>query len=205
MLGFLANGEWGSQIKGIDGLKNYPVHEYTYHRNDGSQTSLQSSYQNVLRQKINANGIKLEPNVPLSYWTFRIMIGLGMIGTLIGVAMLIAMRGGRNPQPHKWLTSFMIALPLLPLFGISFGWIFTEMGRQPWIVAGVLPTTAAVSPGVSAGSVLFSTILYTVVYGILAIVEVGLFWKALKAGLPELPTRGQPAVEDEGTPLSFAY
>ncbi|PZQ66832.1 MAG: cytochrome ubiquinol oxidase subunit I, partial [Cutibacterium acnes] len=156
-------------------------------------------------QKIDANGIKLEPNVPLSYWTFRIMITLGMIGGLIGVVMLIAMRGGRNPKPHRWLTFFMIALPLLPLFAISFGWIFTEMGRQPWIVAGVLPTTAAVSPNVSAGSVLFSTIAYTVVYGILAVVEVGLFWKALKEGLPELSTRDQPVTEGEDTPLSFAY
>lgn len=115
------------------------------------------------------------------------MITLGMIGGLIGLVMLIAMRGGRNPKPHRWLTFFMIALPLLPLFAISFGWIFTEMGRQPWIVAGVLPTTAAVSPNVSAGSVLFSTIAYTVVYGILAVVEVGLFWKALKEGCLSSP------------------
>ena len=205
MLGFLGNGKWGSQVKGINELKSYQVHEYTYHRKDGSQTPLQASYQNVLRQKIDANGIKLEPNVPLSYWTFRIMITLGMIGGLIGLVMLIAMRGGRNPKPHGWLTLFMIALPLLPLFAISFGWIFTEMGRQPWIVAGVLPTTAAVSPNVSAGSVLFSTIAYTVVYGILAVVEVGLFWKALKEGLPELSTRDQPVTEGEDTPLSFAY
>ena len=205
MLGFLGNGKWGSEIKGINELKNYQVHEYTYHRKDGTQTSLQSSYQDALRQKIDANGIKLEPNIPVSYWTFRIMITLGMIGGLVGLIMLIAMRGDRNPKPHGWLTFFMICLPLLPLFGNSFGWIFSEMGRQPWIVAGVLPTTAAVSPGVSAGSVLFSTIVYTAVYGILAVVEVSLFWKTLKKGLPELPERRQPAVEGEDTPLSFAY
>ena len=46
---------------------------------------------------------------------------------------------------------------------------------------------------------------YTVVYGILAVVEVGLFWKALKEGLPELSTRDQPVTEGEDTPLSFAY
>ncbi|MBD4652712.1 cytochrome ubiquinol oxidase subunit I, partial [Xanthomonas citri pv. citri] len=44
MLGFLGNGKWGSQIKGINELKSYQVHEYTYHRKDGSQTSLQTSY-----------------------------------------------------------------------------------------------------------------------------------------------------------------
>ncbi|MGK2310380.1 cytochrome ubiquinol oxidase subunit I [Cutibacterium sp. V970] len=204
MLGFLSTGTWGEDIKGVNELKNYQVHEYTYHRRDNSQTSLQASYQDVLRQKIDANGIKLDPNVPVSYWTFRIMITLGMIGGLVGLIMLIAMRGDRNPKPHGWLTFVMICLPLLPLFGNSFGWIFSEMGRQPWLVAGVLPTTAGVSPGVSASSVLFSTIAYTVVYGILAVVEVSLFWKTLKKGLPELPSR-QPAVEDEDTAVSFAY
>ncbi|MSS44822.1 cytochrome ubiquinol oxidase subunit I [Cutibacterium sp. WCA-380-WT-3A] len=205
MLGFLGTGKWGEEIKGIDDLKNYQVHEYTYHRRDNSQTSLQASYQDVLRQKIDANGIKLEPNVPVSYWTFRIMITLGMIAVIVGIVMLVAMRGDRNPKPHGWLSVFMTLLPLLPLFANSFGWIFSEMGRQPWIVAGVLPTTAAVSPGVSAGSVLFSTIAYTAVYGILAIVEVSLFWKTLKKGLPELPNRRQPAVEGEDTVVSFAY
>lgn len=203
LLGFLGTGKWGEEIQGINELKDYKVNEYTYKRRDGSQTTLQSTYQPELRKQIDANGIKLEPNVPVSYWTFRIMITLGMIGTLIGIVMLIEMRGGRNPRHTGWRNFVMFCLPFLPLFGNSFGWIFTEMGRQPWIVAGVLPTSAAASPGVSAGAVLFSTIAYTVVYGALAVVEFSLFWKYMKAGLPQIaPARTS---QDEDAPLSFAY
>jgi cytochrome d ubiquinol oxidase subunit I len=70
-------------------------------------------------------------------------------------------------------------------------------------VAGVLPTLPAVSPGVSAGTVLFSTILYTLLYGVLAVVEVGLFWKAIKEGLPDVAKADLDQDEDE--PLSYAY
>ncbi|WP_130866447.1 cytochrome ubiquinol oxidase subunit I [Acidipropionibacterium timonense] len=203
MLGFLGTGTWGADIKGINELKNVNLTEYTYTRRDGSQTTLQSSYQTVLRKKVAANGIKLTPNVPVSYWTFRIMITLGMIAIAAGIVLLVWVRGGRNPGRTKLLDICTFLLPFAPLLANSFGWIFSEMGRQPWIVAGVLPTTAAVSPGVSAGSVLFSTIVYTAVYGALAVVELSLFMKYMRAGLPDV-TPAAPTT-DEDAPLSFAY
>ena len=67
----------------------------------------------------------------------------------------------------------------------------------------MLPTASAVSPGVSAGSVLFSTIAYTVVYGALAVVELFLFLKTMRAGLPDVSTTDNAA--DGDAPLSFAY
>ena len=86
---------------------------------------------------------------------------------------------------------------LFPLFGISAGWIFTEMGRQPWIVA------SAVSPTVSSGEVIFSMVVYTLLYGGLAVVEVGLLLKYIKLGLPNVAP--VTVIEDEDAPLSFAY
>ncbi len=203
MLGFLANNEWGSQIQGVNDLRKHDVNAYTYTHNDGSQTELQASYASVLREKVDANNIDLAPSVGLSYWSFRLMIGLGMAGALIGLIMLIELRGGRNPRQTGWHNFWTFVTPFLPLIGISFGWIFTEMGRQPWIVTGVLPTASAVSPGVSAGSVLFSTIAYTVVYGALAVVELFLFLKTMRAGLPDVSTTDNAA--DGDAPLSFAY
>ena len=97
----------------------------------------------------------------------------------------------------------MLTVVLAPLFGNSAGWIFTEMGRQPWIVAGVLPTASAVSPGVSAGEVLATMILYTVIYGALAVVEVGLMIHYTKAGLPAEVAPVEIKGEDDV--LSFAY
>ena len=65
-----------------------------------------------------------------------------------------------------------VALPFMPLFANSFGWIFTEMGRQPWAVFGLMTTARAVSPGVSTGEALTSLITLTLLYGVLAVVEV---------------------------------
>ena len=77
------------------------------------------------------------------------------------------------------------------------------MGRQPWIVAGVIPTALAVSPTVSSGEVIFSMVVYTLLYGGLAVVEVGLLLKYIKLGLPNVAP--VTVIEDEDAPLSFAY
>ena len=75
--------------------------------------------------------------------------------------------------------------------------------RQPWVVAGVLPTASGVSPTVSAGTVLFSLITFTLIYGGLAVLEVWLFVKYAKKGLPEVaPVEVQT---DPDAPLTFAY
>ncbi|MCI1748639.1 MAG: cytochrome ubiquinol oxidase subunit I [Acidipropionibacterium sp.] len=205
MLGFLSNGKWGSTIEGINELKDVDLKNYAYENKYGKQTPLQSSYQEVLRDHIAKDGIELTPIIPVTYWAFRIMITLGIIAILAGVVMLVWLAKDRNPKRMRWLSAVLILIPLSPLFANSFGWLFTEMGRQPWIVAGVLPTTEGVSPGVSAASVLTSVIVYTLIYGILAIVEVGLFFKAVRKGLPDVAPTAHDHDEDEDAPLSFAY
>ncbi|MGC5409941.1 cytochrome ubiquinol oxidase subunit I, partial [Streptomyces sp. DT225] len=101
---------------------------------------------------------------------------------------------------------------LFPLIANSWGWIFTEMGRQPWVVYGVLRTRDAVSPGVSQGEVLTSLIVFTVLYAVLAVIEVRLLLKYIKAGPPELtdddlnpPTRIGGDHEDADRPMAFSY
>lgn len=149
------------------------------------------------------------PNVALSFWTFRLMIGLGVVGTVLGAFMLWVLRKDRLPPGGKFWdkawTPMMFAMPLLPLFAISFGWIFTEIGRQPWVVAGVLPTAAGISPSVGAGSVLFSMIVYTLLYGALAVIEVGLFLRYVKKGLPDITDVPMDDHADPDAPMSFAY
>jgi cytochrome d ubiquinol oxidase subunit I len=96
----------------------------------------------------------------------------------------------------------MAVTPLAPLFANSFGWIFTEMGRQPWIVSGVLPVSAGISPGVTMIELWISMIGYTLLYGTLAVVEVGLLLKYIRLGLPEV---APVEIKDEDDVLSFAY
>jgi len=187
-----------STVKGINDIKaDYAKNGFT--QSDGKQEVLQKEFAG----KLSALGVNPTPNIAVSYWSFRIMMGLGFLTMLIGAWMLWATRKGAMPKPGKLWTAMMWVLPLAPLFANSFGWIFTEMGRQPWIVAGVMPTAMAVSPTVSVGDVWFSMIVYTLVYGALAVVEVGLMLRFIKKGLPDVAPVEQ--IVDEDAPLSFAY
>jgi cytochrome d ubiquinol oxidase subunit I len=121
------------------------------------------------------------PNIPMAYWSFRWMIGLGGLSFLIALIMLWQTRKGGLPR-GRWVVPSAIALPFLPLFGNFFGWIFTENARQPWAVFGLIKTSDGVSPIVSAGSVLFTMVVFTALYGLLAVIEFGLIVKAIKLG-----------------------
>jgi cytochrome d ubiquinol oxidase subunit I len=161
------------------------------------------------------------PNIPVTYWMFRLMMGAGFVMLLVSIVGLWLTRKGRLPKSRTvWLLAmFAIAGPVV---GHSAGWIFTEMGRQPWTVVGLYRTEESVSPSVTGASVLTSLIIFTLLYGILAVIEVGLVIKYVKIGPPSeqealasirrrTPRSGgfggpdQPAAEDEEKPLAFAY
>ena len=124
------------------------------------------------------------PNIPLAYWSFRLMIGFGFLGALFALLALWQMRRGGTPH-GRWFAPAMISLPFIPLLANSFGWIFTETARQPWAVFGLIRTEDGVSQVVSAGAVLFTMIVFTLLYGILAFIEVGLILKVIKNGPSE--------------------
>ena len=126
------------------------------------------------------------PNIPVTYWSFRLMIGLGMISLLIGLAGLWLTRRGRTPtadgRAGRWLWRAAIWTVALPLIANTLGWVLTEMGRQPWVVYGEMTTAEGVSPSVGLGSVATSIIVFTVLYGALAAIETFLLLRAAKAG-----------------------
>ncbi len=187
-----------STVKGINDIKaDYAKTGYA--QADGSTNALQKEF----ASKLKSMNVDPTPNIVVSYWTFRIMMGLGFLTLILGAWLLWVTKKGALPKPGKLWTAMMFGLPLAPLFANSFGWIFTEMGRQPWIVAGVIPTSYAVSPTVSAGEIWFTMIVYTLVYGALAVVEVGLMFRYIKKGLPDAAPVEK--IVDEDAPLSFAY
>ena len=129
------------------------------------------------------------------------MIGVGMASAGLAVLLLWATRRGR--APNRLLVWLALPLPLLPLFANVFGWVFTETGRQPWLVFGLLPTSAGVSPGTTSGEVLTSLIGFTLLYGVLAVVETKLMFRTIRGGLAG--TSPEPDKPDTDKPLSFAY
>jgi len=140
------------------------------------------------------------PNVPVLYWSFRLMMGLGVAGVGVGVAGLWLTRRGRLPA-QRWM--FRVAIAALPaaLAANIFGWVLTEVGRQPWTVVGELLTAASVSPGVSLAEVAISLTAFTALYGALAVVEARLLWHYVKAG----PEPAEPAREEPELLPSFGY
>ena len=166
--------------------------------------TLQTEFAASLKAVIAQGDVKAVPSVGVSFWSFRLMIGIGCLAILGGIVLLVVTRKNKIPNPNPFWTCFAVALPLLPLIANSFGWILTEMGRQPYIVNGVMPTLQGLSPitVVPVWSVTLSLILYTLVYGVLAVIEVGLLLKYIKMGLPDDVT---VSVKDEAEPLSFAY
>ena len=186
LLSFLATGSVDGPVKGINELR--AAYEKQYGA-DATSRVFAESY---------------TPTIPLTYWSFRIMIGLGMVGALIAVAVLWSTRRDRIPRHRLWFWA-VVATPLLPVFANSFGWIFTETGRQPWLVFGVMTTATGVSPSVPAGEVWTSLIALTLLYAVLAVVEMKLLLRAIVAGAPDFEEPVDPADRDENAPLVFAY
>jgi cytochrome d ubiquinol oxidase subunit I len=125
------------------------------------------------------------PIIWVTYWSFRWMIGLGLLHVLIAVVGLWLTRRGRMPR-QRWVWTVAVWSFPLSLAAMIVGWIFTEMGRQPWIVFSLLPTESAVSPNVTGLEVLISLVVFTLVYGALAVVEVKLILRAIRKGPPEI-------------------
>jgi len=106
------------------------------------------------------------PLMVVTYWSFRIMMTIGFFMIAVTAFFLYTSLRGQL-EGAKWMKWVVWVIPL-PLLGTSFGWILTEMGRQPWIVQGLLKVQDAVSPNLTAFDLWISLIGYTVVYGGLA-------------------------------------
>lgn len=123
---------------------------------------------------------ELIPPVSLVYWSFRVMVGFGGFLLLLMVVVLWAEWKGRLTG-MKWLQLLSLcSIPLVYLAGQA-GWIVAEVGRQPWVIQGLLPTKAAVS-GVSVGAVQTTFFLFVVIFTLFLAIELRIMVKAIKEG-----------------------
>ncbi len=132
----------------------------------------------------------IRPPVLSTFLSFRTMIALGFLFVILSLIAFIRSRGAGLDSLHErraLLRVMFYALPL-PYIAGQLGWIVAEVGRQPWIVYGVLKTSDAVSKAVSAAQVWASLIGFTLLYGFLAVVDIYLLAKTARKGPgPELP------------------
>jgi len=178
LLSFLSTNSFNGRVEGIDDIQREYEHQY----GPGDYV----------------------PILGITYWSFRLMVGAGVAMIAIGLyGMLLARK--RRLEGNRWFARIALAGIALPFVANATGWIFTEVGRQPWVVQGLLRTSEASSPAVSTGEVLVSLIGLTALYGVLAVIATWLFVRYAKKG-PEAPgsvpvgTPEQPAHD-----LTMAY
>jgi len=120
-------------------------------------------------------------NIPLLYFSYHIMVGLGTI--LIGVMALASLSLWRgmlyHVRPLLWLLMLMLPFPYI---ATTAGWITAEVGRQPWLIYGIMRTPEGVSPHVSAGNALFTLLGFMGIYAILAILFLFLVRREIEEG-----------------------
>ncbi|WP_250285854.1 MULTISPECIES: cytochrome ubiquinol oxidase subunit I [unclassified Frankia] len=157
MLSFMATNSFTAEVEGVNDLQAAAVAKY----GPGDYT----------------------PVMGVTFWSFRIMMALGGAYFALAAFGLWRMRRGGLPGGRHVLLAF-VGATVLPYAANTAGWIFTEMGRQPWAVFGLLRTSDAVSPNVSTTAVVLTLAGFTVLYGTLAAVALRLF---LRHGTHEIP------------------
>ncbi|GAA4893322.1 cytochrome ubiquinol oxidase subunit I [Actinomycetospora straminea] len=156
LLSFLATGDPTATVQGIDDLQAQYVAQF----GPGDYV----------------------PVVPMAYWSFRFMIGFGVLATMVAAWVLWRTRRSRDLAPgpglaglaDRWLLRLLWTVPVLPALAATAGWLFTETARQPWLVFGLFRTADGVSPGLTAGEIAASLAGFALVYGVLAVVWVRL-------------------------------
>ena len=124
---------------------------------------------------------ELRPPVTVTFLSFRIMVAIGTFMILASLAGIFLSRREGFENNKLFLTIMLFAIPL-PYLAQQLGWVVAELGRQPWVVYGVLKTADAVSKSVTATQVLLSLFGFTVLYGILGAIDIYLLVKYAKKG-----------------------
>jgi cytochrome d ubiquinol oxidase subunit I len=163
LLSFLATGSFNGEVQGMNPLQAQEEAEY----GPGDYV----------------------PPVRTTYWSMRIMAYAGTVvfGVLALGALLYRRRSLATTPWFLWLGVLTIPLPYVSALA---GWVLTEVGRQPWIVWGLLKTADANSPSVSTTTIAFSLGVFAALYGLLAVVDVILMRRYARIDPPEVGGEG---------------
>ncbi|MEH7113443.1 cytochrome ubiquinol oxidase subunit I [Neobacillus niacini] len=162
-MSFLAYSKFEGKLKGMETL----------------QEEYKEKYVSVVGEDTN-----YIPPVKTTYWSFRLMIGFGVGMILLSFSGLYLWKKRKLESSSLFLKLLLPAISF-PFLANTAGWVMTEVGRQPWTVFGLMTTADSISPNVSSGMILFSTIMYLLVFTILLGVMVYLMVREIKKG-PEI-------------------
>jgi cytochrome d ubiquinol oxidase subunit I len=136
-------------------------------------------------------------NVPLLYYSYHIMVGLGTIFIAIMIAAAFWLWRGSLFTTNWLLWIVMLSFPM-PFIANTAGWMTAELGRQPWLVYGLLRTEHGHSPMVSSGNVLFTLLGFLGMYTILSLLYIFLMLRRIDHGAAELRSQEQLTFETAG-------
>ena len=198
LLSYLAHGDFSTAVPGVNELQEEYAAVY------GATYPDDPSFGDRAGEPIDYT-----PVLAVTYWSFRLMIGMGAVSAAVAAYALWATRKGRVPTWRIGVYGSLLAVAA-PFAANATGWIFTEMGRQPFVVYPnpdvpvgeqvYFFTAQAVSPGISAAEVWTSLISLTVVYGALAVVELWLITRFVRRGVTTGDGAPVPGSPPEGGP-----
>jgi cytochrome d ubiquinol oxidase subunit I len=168
LLSIIADLSWNGQVKGVNQLQTAETAKYG-----------KASYVPVLW---------------LTYWSFRIMVGAAVLLLLLALWGLVLARRKRLAT-SKWFVRVALAGMALPFLANTTGWIFTEVGRQPWLVFGLMRTVKGASAATMA-DVTTTLVGFVALYAVLGAVDAVLMFRAARHGLSEPEDAGAPAAPD---------
>jgi cytochrome bd ubiquinol oxidase subunit I len=169
LLSYMATGSFSGQVQGINQLQ--------------AQEQKQYGKGNYI------------PNVEVVYWSIRVMAYLGVLMFLVAAVGAWLYRKRRLESSRWFLWTAVVAIAF-PFIAATSGWVLTEVGRQPWIVQGLLKTSQANSPSVSSATIGASLGVFVVLYVVLGVVDFVLMRRYARVDPPALRegTAGEPAL-----------
>jgi len=148
--------------------------------------------------------VEEQPPVAFVFWSFRIMVGIGVLMIAFAIAGLILRAKGRYWQT-PWFLQGLRFMSVAPFLAVLSGWFVTEAGRAPWLVYGIMDQAAALTPSLTGGMALFTLIGYIVVYAIVFTAGVYYLMRVLYVGLEDSSDELAHEAERPARPLSAAH
>jgi cytochrome bd ubiquinol oxidase subunit I len=171
LLSYMATGSFSGEVQGINQLQAQEESKY------GSGNYV--------------------PDVEVVYWSIRVMAYLGMLMFLVAAVGAWLYRK-RRLETARWYLRTAIVAMAFPFIAAISGWILTEMGRQPWIVQGLLKTSDATSPNVSTATIATSIAVFALLYLVLGVVDLVLMRRYARLDPPPLREEAPAAVAAAG-------